>query len=174
MSTRSSLVHPEPLPTFPHHRFLFPLFPLTYKSLFPQLLSFLIYTNPRGVAYPPTHFPFSRFHFLASSLFSAISRLFASVAKVNVFPFSTIRTLFAKYRGWGASQRSNVPTCERSNALSILAFRVSSAFRIGQRFASSVRSRLNAALISAKCVNACGKFPSISPTALVCSAYKPR
>jgi len=38
----------------------------------------------------------------------------------------------------------------------------------------SARSRLNAALIRAKCVNACGKFPSASPLGPVCSAYSPR
>jgi hypothetical protein len=38
----------------------------------------------------------------------------------------------------------------------------------------SARSRLNAALINAKCVNACGKFPSASPEDPVCSAYSPR
>ena len=37
-----------------------------------------------------------------------------------------------------------------------------------------VRSRLKAALISARWVNACGKLPSASPWALVCSAYRPR
>ena len=33
-----------------------------------------------------------------------------------------------------------------------------------------VRSRLNAALINARCVKACGKLPSASPCELVCSA----
>ena len=33
----------------------------------------------------------------------------------------------------------------------------------------SSRSRLTAALISARCVNACGKFPSSSPVAPICS-----
>src|SRR2546423_10331658 len=35
-------------PSSPHHRFLFRLFSSTYKTLFPQPLSFLIYTKPRG------------------------------------------------------------------------------------------------------------------------------
>jgi hypothetical protein len=34
----------------------------------------------------------------------------------------------------------------------------------------SVRSRFTAALISARCVNACGKLPSASPEAPICSA----
>jgi hypothetical protein len=38
----------------------------------------------------------------------------------------------------------------------------------------NARSRLNAALIRARCVNACGKFPSASPLLPVCSAYRPR
>src|ERR1700720_3233632 len=33
-----------------------------------------------------------------------------------------------------------------------------------------VRSRLNAALINARCVKACGKLPRASPCELVCSA----
>ena len=36
------------------------------------------------------------------------------------------------------------------------------------------RSRLKAALISARCVNACGKLPRASPLGPVCSAYSPR
>src|SRR5256885_17145499 len=35
-------------PPSPHHRFLSRLLSSTYKSLFPQLLSFLIYTKPPG------------------------------------------------------------------------------------------------------------------------------
>src|SRR5262249_25941383 len=38
----------------------------------------------------------------------------------------------------------------------------------------SARSRLNAALISARCVNACGKFPNASPLGPVSSANRPR
>ena len=38
----------------------------------------------------------------------------------------------------------------------------------------SARSRLKAALIRAKWVNACGKLPRASPLLPVCSAYKPR
>jgi len=34
----------------------------------------------------------------------------------------------------------------------------------------SIRSRLNAALINARCVKACGKLPSASPCGPVCSA----
>ncbi len=36
------------------------------------------------------------------------------------------------------------------------------------------RSRLKAALMSARWVNACGKFPRASPLGPVCSAYSPR
>ena len=36
-----------------HHRFLSPVFSSTYKTLFPQILSFHIYTNPPGVTPPP-------------------------------------------------------------------------------------------------------------------------
>jgi hypothetical protein len=36
------------------------------------------------------------------------------------------------------------------------------------------RSRLNAALISARWVKACGKLPCCSPVRLICSAYRPR
>jgi hypothetical protein len=36
------------------------------------------------------------------------------------------------------------------------------------------RSRLNAALISARWVSACGKLPCCSPVRLICSACKPR
>src|SRR2546423_6848685 len=39
-------------PPSPHHRFLSQLFSSTYKSLFPQLLSFLIYTKHPGVGFP--------------------------------------------------------------------------------------------------------------------------
>jgi hypothetical protein len=53
VSTRSSLTYRSHFLTFPHHRFLPLIFSSTYKSLSPQPLSFLIYTNPRGVAYPP-------------------------------------------------------------------------------------------------------------------------
>jgi hypothetical protein len=53
VSTCACLLHRSHFLTLPHHRFLSPFFPSTYKSLFPQLLSFLIYTKPRGVAYPP-------------------------------------------------------------------------------------------------------------------------
>ena len=35
-------------------------------------------------------------------------------------------------------------------------------------------SRLNAALIKPRCVNACGKFPSVSPAGLNCSPKSPR
>lgn len=54
-----------------------------------------------------------------------------------------------------------------------------SAYRVGVSRrralpALSVRSRLNAALMRAKWVNACGKFPSASPLGPVCSAYSPR
>src|SRR5215510_10748926 len=38
----------------------------------------------------------------------------------------------------------------------------------------SRRSRLNAALISPMCVNACGKLTSASPECPVCSAYSPK
>jgi hypothetical protein len=51
VSLYGSLLSPEPLPTLNHHRFLSRFFSSTYKSLFPQLLSFLIYTKPQG--YPP-------------------------------------------------------------------------------------------------------------------------
>ena len=40
--------------------------------------------------------------------------------------------------------------------------------------APSVRSRLKAALIRARWVNACGKLPRASPLLPVCSAYRPR
>lgn len=39
---------------------------------------------------------------------------------------------------------------------------------------SRARSKLNAALINAKCVKACGKLPSDSPLPPICSAYSPR
>src|SRR6266508_2909874 len=40
--------------------------------------------------------------------------------------------------------------------------------------APSIRSRLKAALIKARWVNACGKLPRASPLLPVCSAYRPR
>src|SRR5262245_12852879 len=40
--------------------------------------------------------------------------------------------------------------------------------------APSARSRLKAALMSARCVKACGKLPRASPLEPVCSAYRPR
>src|SRR2546423_1001424 len=43
-------------PPSPHHRFLSRLFSSTYKSLFPQLLSFLIYTKPPGCGGLPFQF----------------------------------------------------------------------------------------------------------------------
>src|SRR2546421_4892227 len=43
-------------PPSPHHRFLSPLFSSTYKSLFPQLLSFVIYTKPPGCGGLPFEF----------------------------------------------------------------------------------------------------------------------
>lgn len=42
--------------------------------------------------------------------------------------------------------------------------------RAGHGRPPSTRSRLNAELISARCVNACGKFPMAAPSELVCSA----
>jgi hypothetical protein len=52
VSLYGSLLFPEPLPTLTHHRFLSRLVSSTYKSPFPQLLSFLIYTKPQG-CHPP-------------------------------------------------------------------------------------------------------------------------
>jgi hypothetical protein len=39
--------------------------------------------------------------------------------------------------------------------------------------APRARSRLNAALISARWVSAWGKFPCCCPARLICSAYRP-
>ena len=39
---------------------------------------------------------------------------------------------------------------------------------------SKVLSRLNPALISERCVKACGKLPRASPDDPICSAYRPR
>jgi len=41
--------------------------------------------------------------------------------------------------------------------------------RIVQTWLPNILSRLNAALISARCVNACGKLPRASPSGPVCS-----
>src|SRR5687767_5137729 len=43
----------------------------------------------------------------------------------------------------------------------------------GYFFCASARSRLNAALIKATWVNACGKFPSASPLVPISSEYSP-
>src|SRR4051812_27605394 len=90
-----------------HHRFLSQLFSSTYKSLFPQLLSFLICTKPpgcRGLSFEFFLRTFRTFrlsrHSRRSLVFSCISRLFGSVAKLNSFLFNRIHTLFAKHRGW--------------------------------------------------------------------------
>src|SRR6185437_7857494 len=49
-----------------------------------------------------------------------------------------------------------------------------SSLRLFYFLSPSVRSRLYAALISARCVNACGKLPSASPWIPVSSEYRPR
>jgi hypothetical protein len=48
VSLFSSLISPEPPPTLTHHRFLSRSASSTYKSLFPQILCFLIDTKPQG------------------------------------------------------------------------------------------------------------------------------
>jgi hypothetical protein len=100
VSTRSSLIYRSQFLTLPHHRFLSPSFSSTYKSLFPQLLSFLIYTKPPGVPTPcRARASRRRVHFQLSTVLSAICRLFGSVAKLNSLVFKGMPTLSQKNTG---------------------------------------------------------------------------
>jgi hypothetical protein len=101
VSTRSSLLLRSHFLTLPRHRFLSPSFSSTYKSLSPQPLSFLIYTNPLGVPMPRfLSMPFNTVHDLLSALFSLIYKLFCSVAKLICRVFNRMRTLHEKMPGW--------------------------------------------------------------------------
>src|SRR2546423_15488341 len=86
-----------------HHRFLSRLFSSTYKSLFAQLLSFLIYTKPpgcRGLSFEFFLRTFKTFrlsrHSRRSLVFSYISGLLGSVAKLKSFIVNRIHTPFGQ------------------------------------------------------------------------------
>jgi hypothetical protein len=110
----------------PHHRFLSPFLSSAYKSLFPQLLSFLIYTKRPGVPRPqhsqglpsPNVASLLTPHCPLSTLFSTVSVLF-SLFHPQEFPVtppeSMACALFAENTGGGhpLSRRSDASCASR-------------------------------------------------------------
>jgi hypothetical protein len=91
------------------HRFLIPLFSGSYKSLFPQPLSFHIYTKPRGCGgyfCPAVHESQVTGHksrpFICLPPLCSLVALFSALVP---FVFNSLQPLFPKCRGWGVSWR---------------------------------------------------------------------
>src|ERR1700736_3686752 len=93
---------------------LAPLFSYSYKSLFPQPLSFHIHAKPRGVTLPT---PYQEFlppcalclggKSILFILLPPLLSLFALFSALVSFVFNRLQPLFRKHPGWGACVRNS-------------------------------------------------------------------
>ena len=117
--TYKSLFHPD--------RFAGPLFPHTYKSLSPQLLSFHIYTKPRGCRdYAPSSTPRSAGLSVEKSP-NSFPDIPLRTLEISLLSFATSRPLFSIVCGlflkakrvWGKKVTSRSSTALATSALAL-------------------------------------------------------